>query len=91
MCSSLYLTLFLGRQPREVTPAKRQIPSLEKAVEPSIETNRSCGPGTNSDSQVANKTGSLRASEPWLFLFGFGRPTMLGRLGPSARRVECTH
>ena len=83
MCSSLYPTLFLGRQPREVTPAKRQIPSLEKAVEPSIETNRSCGPGTNFDSQVA--------SEPWLFLFGFGRPTMLGRAQPSARRVDCTH
>jgi len=28
---------------------------------------------TNSDSQVANASGNLRASEPWLFLFGFGR------------------
>ena len=35
---------------------------------------------TNSDSQVANTPGNLWASEPWLFLFGFGR------LGPSARR-----
>ena len=60
----IYSTL-LGRQPREVTPAKRQIPSLEKAIEPSLETNRSCGPGTNFDSQVANKTGSLRASSTY--------------------------
>ena len=34
-------------------------------------------PGTNSDSQVANKTGSLRASEPWLFLFISGRQGLL--------------
>jgi len=29
----IYSTLF-GRQPREVTPAKRQIPSPGKAIEP---------------------------------------------------------
>jgi len=49
----------LGRQPREVTPAKRQIPSLEKAIEPSVETNRSCGPGTNSDSQQGNESATV--------------------------------
>jgi len=55
----IYSTL-LGRQPREVTPAnKRQIPSLEKAIEPSVETNRSCGPGTNSDSQQGNESATV--------------------------------
>jgi len=34
---------------------------------------------TNSDPQVANASGNLRASEPWLFLFGFGHLTMLSR------------
>ena len=34
---------------------------------------------TNSDPQVANATGNLRAFEPWLFLFGFGHLTMLSR------------
>jgi len=41
-------------------------------------------PGTNSNSQYGNESVNLWASEPWLFLFGFGRLTMLG---PSARRL----
>jgi len=32
----------------------------------SVETNRSCGPGTNSDSQHGNESDNLWASEPWL-------------------------